>query len=724
MKVLNMGAPQPDTATIKLMLERLTCRWHEIGADQWLSLEIRMIARGSSPVPLKYRPDIDGIQMAVDDIVHWNAKGRNAYVCVNPLKENVGGSASDTDIAAAFYCFADCDDQAAGDALKAFVGPKYSHVVLTGTKPFPRPHPYWELTEPQADLDAWSEMQRRIAAALGSDRVVVNPSRIMRIAGTVTWPDQAKQERGYVSEIATFHDKASGPVEWGSLDRAFAQAAPQAALPTLASIDTGPKPLDRQEAATAAMSGADWHNNMIRLVASYVSKGLSDGEIHAITDAMTLAGYTVEETRNEVQTAINGARAKGFTPEVSAPPPVKTEPAPPPENEFNKLSTESSGSPAPLEFPATAWQPIDLSEIPRTQFVYSDFYARGYTSLTIAPPKVGKSMLALAEAIDMATGKGILTGVEREPLKVLYFNAEDDQHTLNNRVAALLTHYGFDQSEIEGRLYVVSGVEWENFFLTYGELGAINEPVFQMLQRFIEREGIDVAKFDPLQDMSDAPETNDVFRRLGRRLRKMSVETNAAVGLVHHTRKTQPGAELTIDDARGGSALRGTARFNRILAPMTEQEAAKAGLANHRWFMRIGDMESNLAPPSADVNRWFEKMSIECPNGERVGAIQPWKWPDAFDGVTSESANMVRGIIDRRETPPRANQQATDWVGNIVCDVLGLNPADKASRARAAQIVKTWITTDVLRAYAEHDGRTGREIEYVVCGANNPGTSQ
>src|SRR5690625_3471465 len=46
------------------------------------------------------------------------------------------------------------------------------------------------------------------------------------------------------------------------------------------------------------------------------------------------------------------------------------------------------------------WTRIDLSQIPRTQFVYSDFYARGYTSLTVAAPKVGKSMLALAEAVD------------------------------------------------------------------------------------------------------------------------------------------------------------------------------------------------------------------------------------------------------------------------------------------------------------------------------------
>ena len=79
--------------------------------------------------------------------------------------------------------------------------------------------------------------------------------------------------------------------------------------------------------------------------------------------------------------------------------------------------------------------------IPSPIFVCSDFYALGYTSLTVAPPKVGKSMLALAEAIDIATGKGILTGYTREPLRVLYYNAEDDHDVLDAWVSALLTHY-------------------------------------------------------------------------------------------------------------------------------------------------------------------------------------------------------------------------------------------------------------------------------------------
>ena len=117
--------------------------------------------------------------------------------------------------------------------------------------------------------------------------------------------------------------------------------------------------------------------------------------------------------------------------------------------------------------------------------------------------------------------------------------------------------------------------------------------------------------FDPLQDLSRSPETNEIFRAVGQRLRLMATKTQTALSLIHHTRKMQVGQTASIDDARGGSALRGTSRFNRILIGMSEDEGAKAGVENHRYCFRIADAESNLAPPSAAVNQWFEKVSYQ-----------------------------------------------------------------------------------------------------------------
>lgn len=150
-------------------------------------------------------------------------------------------------------------------------------------------------------------------------------------------------------------------------------------------------------------------------------------------------------------------------------------------------------------FTLRAWEEIDLAAIPRLRFVYSDFYAAGYLSVSFAAPKTGKSLLALCEAIDAVTGRGILTGRPTDPIKVLYYNAEDDKAVLQARVAAVLHLWGIPQAEIVGRLYVESGVASQNpIVLIRGEKGEIVEPAFRCLEDLIRREGIALAVFDPL----------------------------------------------------------------------------------------------------------------------------------------------------------------------------------------------------------------------------------
>jgi len=78
--------------------------------------------------------------------------------------------------------------------------------------------------------------------------------------------------------------------------------------------------LDRSATSEAAMNGVDWHDNMLKLIASWVAKGNTDKEIHALAAQHTLDGYSEDETRHEVQVMIDGARGKGFAPPEIAPP--------------------------------------------------------------------------------------------------------------------------------------------------------------------------------------------------------------------------------------------------------------------------------------------------------------------------------------------------------------------------------------------------------------------
>lgn len=383
----------------------------------------------------------------------------------------------------------------------------------------------------------------------------------------------------------------------------------------------------------------------------------------------------------------------------------------------------------PVPYPAqpegfTPWEVTDPARIPRTRFVYGDTFAAGYLTVTFAAPKTGKSLLAMAEAIDAASGRGFLTGAPADPQRVLYFNAEDDQDVLNARAFAVLQEHGIGQHAIAGRFFAVSGVPAERqLVLIRGEKAEINQPAFDFLTDLFRREGIALALFDPLQDLSHSPETNEAFRALGGRIRRLASETGAAVGLVHHTRKPSAGVVATLDDGRGGSALRGVARFNRLLVPMTEAEGAQSGVDDFRRYFRIAEAESNLAPPSSARNQWFEKVGVPIGNGGYYPTVRAWVWPEAFAGVTVNDACKVRAAIAARaadDLPPRESPQAKDWAGLVVAEVLGLDASKKSDKARIAAMLRKWIETGVLAKEALPIGANRKQVPCIVAGPNNP----
>lgn len=375
--------------------------------------------------------------------------------------------------------------------------------------------------------------------------------------------------------------------------------------------------------------------------------------------------------------------------------------------------------------PFEGWQVIDPATIPRIPFVYGQHYAAGFVTQTIAPPKLGKSLLQNAEAMDAATGRGLIWGTPSDPISVLYYNAEDTRPIIDARTIAIATQMGIDQRELVGRYSVASGLEpGRNLILMAGEKPTINEAAFRFLEDEITRLGIQLAIFDPLQDLSESPETNEAFRALGKRLRKLAADTETALGIVHHTRKSVQGAAPSMDDGRGGSALRGVARFNRLLVPMTEAEGAQAGVEDFRNYFRVAEAESNLAPPSSDRNRWFEKIGVQIGNGGTYPAIRPWTWPEAFQGVKVDDARRVRAILAdlaAKDTPARENSQAKDrWAGHVVADVLRLDLSKKSDQARVKAMLKKWIETGVLTVERIRD-RKGDEVPYVFPGPNDPG---
>ncbi|WP_170402837.1 AAA family ATPase [Ruegeria arenilitoris] len=375
---------------------------------------------------------------------------------------------------------------------------------------------------------------------------------------------------------------------------------------------------------------------------------------------------------------------------------------------------------------------LSFADIPTVQHVFSPFYAEGFVSMTVGPPKLGKSAYAVWESVMAASGYG-----GKEPVVTYYHNAEDDGFILQGRVAAICRAYGLNDAELTNlrQNLILTGAEHtidgeQGLILVTGQDAVRNDRAFEYLDAVIDKNGVKLCILEPLQDLTTSPETNEVFRSMGKAIREFVKRKRIALGLYHHTRKLTIGQKVTMDDARGGSAIRGFCRSNRLLVPMTEGEGINAQVKDHRHYFRIGEIEANLAPPSSDVNQWYEKIGVLIENGENVVAVKPWKWPDAFAQITHEMACRVYNLVLDADPPFRYSHQSSEWLGYAIAPLLNIQippPSDKQERKQVIghlrQILATWEHTGVLAKDEVLDAKRMPRPCYVV-GQNNPAETE
>jgi RecA-family ATPase len=642
-----------------------------------------------------------------------NKAKANIYMCINPVDPispiPAGKAAKDTDILAAFYCFADADTKGAMENIMSFAGPKFTMSVKTGTTPFSRGHAYWELEEPCKNMDAWRDVQKSIAASLQTDAAVINPSRIMRVAGTVSWPNQKKQDKGYVPELVTMRtefttDRDPQPME--RMMRAFPKAEQKPA--STISIDLGQQAMDRQLVTQNVLAGDDWHINMVRLVGSYVTKGLSDEEIHAITDSFTLAGYDVNDTRQEVQKAIDGARNKGWTP---PPDPVQERM----EQQNTALADNDEQS-----WP-TPYNMFNALTLPRREWVYGYDYIKKYISVTASAGGIGKTSAIIVEAIAIATGKDLLGVSVKEQTNVWIINLEDPISEMQMRTIAAMQHYNIKPEDIKGRLFMDGEDTMQITLAAESRDGLItNDDLLAHITRKVKENNIGVIILDPFVSAHLVNENNNgSIQAVVAMLRKLARDTNSSVQLVHHIRKGN-GDDATIDSVRGAGSLIGAARAARVINRITPDDAMALGVDEHEalGIFRVDDGKANLAPPS-DKAVYRRMQSVEIANGEHIGVATEFKLPDLFDGVTADNARNVQKLVSEAEanqTPYKANVQAKQYVGHAVAEELKLDMDKPGDKAKVKAIVKQWMKTNVLKAAEMYDKRQGRDVQCVVVG--------
>lgn len=366
---------------------------------------------------------------------------------------------------------------------------------------------------------------------------------------------------------------------------------------------------------------------------------------------------------------------------------------------------------APLSGEAAAAVPPSISaspfvwplSIPRRQWLYGRHYIRSFISETVAPGAYGKSTLALTEALAIVTGRPLLGVTPDERVNVWVWNGEDPMDELHRRIVAAALHYNIDDEDISGRLFVDTGRKTKIIIAEQMRTGAVvARPIVDAVIATIKANCIGLMIVDPFVASHRVVENdNPAIELVAATWAEIADVTGCAIELVHHARKTS-GQEITVEDGRGGSALLAKVRSARVLNGMTADEAARAGVDNHRAFFRVQNGKANLTP-AADQADWHRLVSFDLENGDSVGVVTRWTWPDAFAGVNTSDLRAVQAAIAAGRW--RENSQAKEWAGHAVAAVLRLDAENKAHRAKIAGLLKTWIKTGMLAVVDGFDAK-------------------
>lgn len=337
------------------------------------------------------------------------------------------------------------------------------------------------------------------------------------------------------------------------------------------------------------------------------------------------------------------------------------------------------------------WQ--DPATIPPRPWLYGHHLLRGQVSVTVAPGGVGKSSLTICEALAMVSGRRILDEWAARDLRVWIYNLEDPRDELTRRLVAAMSHHRVTPEEIGGRLFVDSGRDRELCVAVQTRNGAqLLRAVLSQLADEIRHRGVDVLIIDPFVSCHRVDENdNGAIDMVAKAFAKLANDTNCAIELVHHTRKTN-GSEASSQDARGASALLGAARSGRVLNRMPEEMKDKAGLRDDPCtYFAVDRDKANLAPAGKRI--WRRMASVNLPNGDSVGVAEAWVFPDAFDGVTAKDTLKVQQALEGQNL--RYSDQAADWAGIRIAEILCLDAGTDAKRIR--NMIATWLKSGVLR---------------------------
>ena len=369
------------------------------------------------------------------------------------------------------------------------------------------------------------------------------------------------------------------------------------------------------------------------------------------------------------------------------------------------------------------YTPRDPKSIPPRQWLLGTHLIRKFVSLTVSPGGLGKSSLALVEALSMATGQELLPDMKiygDKPLRVQYWNGEDPQEENDRRIEAAIISYGIKQESLIDTFGSDSGREQSMILarMVKGDI-EIDEEFFIDLENEMIESGTDVLVLDPFVSTHEVNENdNSAIDAVVKRLGKLADRTNAAIELVHHVRKPSAGTkdQTDVNDARGAGALLGGVRSARVLNVMSEDIAEDVGVPSdiRKRHFSVSDGKANMSPTASDVRwRFIENVNLENPDsvyekGDGVGVVRYFKLPEMQIEATNNLSNIepvileILSVNDMTRHWGGRNNPPSGWLGKAVIERMGLVDV---SNGQINRVIKGMLNDKKIVIRTASDGR-------------------
>ncbi len=601
------------------------------------------------------------------------------------------GRAKDNEAWALTAFYTDLDEDGAVPAARAVYGnAKPTMVVVTGTHPHKRAQLWWKLEEPATSPEHWEAVLRGMAVAMGGDTTVVNPSRVMRLAGSIAWP--VKEGRLVeITSIAPLRSPGQSCYAGEHLEHLFPPMGK-----TVASVDTGaalqhaPNGLGLADRITDGRERYMRDMTVAALISYVGANGCAPTAQELFDEAwpvyerkvdLSRSGRGKDEFAEKCRYAIQrfergeirGIETLEKAVEVAArkSQAQAAKPAPAVDQMFDTQAA------AAVEKPVKTFSFLQLltEEVEyQPDYIEPSFAGPGNFVLIAGPPKAQKSFLLQEMLVSCATGGAFLGGTFTipRPLRVFYLQAEMNDKLLRKR-AKEMTFLTGEERALLGTNFRIS----DRFHFILNEDGV--RKTIDLIKADFPDAPPDIIAIDPLANVFDQENENDnaqLMRFLTGRIEvvRQAVNPSACVVLVHHaTKKTAE--DMSRDPfvaIRGAGALRGY--YDSAIVIFRESEESKARKIH--FELRGGDSPDPLVMELAAGR--FQKVDtsfVSRSSAEQMLDAIDDAWregkPLSLSVQTRSEGRYAPMVLNRRfgANPEAVKSLVEDWLMNGVCAV-------------------------------------------------------